>query len=137
VTPTAGALLAAALGAGCGSFAYTTADLQLDVSDEVPADAETLRVCVSGRGVHSQGVGNGRAAVTGLPAEGAVTVRLELLDADGLRIAEAGPVSLDDDAPWASVPLLPPAEGCDDPGAPAPADGPTRLLGVRFEEGIS
>jgi hypothetical protein len=120
----------------CGTVAYAPADLQLDVAAPVPDAAETLRVCVTGRGVHSQGIGNGRAVVTGLPAGAPAEVRLEILDDAGVRIAEAGPVTLDAATPWASIPLLPAADGCDDPGAPAPADADTALLAVRFEEWI-
>lgn len=120
----------------CGTVAYAPADLQLDVAAPVPDAAETLRVCVTGRGVHSQGIGNGRAVVTGLPAGEPAEVRLEILDDAGLRIAEAGPVTLYADTPWASTPLLPAADGCDDAGSPAPADEATALLAVRFEEWI-
>jgi hypothetical protein len=127
-------LLAAALGVGCGSEDYSPADLQLDVSAAVPADAETLRVCVSGRGVHEQGAGNGRAAVTGLAAEGSVTVQVDILDEAGALIAQTAPVVLDDDAPWAEAQLAASDTACSADGAPAPEGSDTRLLAVRFQE---
>jgi hypothetical protein len=127
-------LLAAALGVGCGAEDYSPADLQLDVSAAVPADAETLRVCVSGRGVHEQGAGNGRAAVTGLAADGSLIVQVEVLDEAGSLIGQTAPVVLDDDDPWAEVPLAASDTPCSADGAPAPDGSATRLLAVRFEE---
>ena len=130
----AGVLLAAALGAGCASEDYSPADLQLDVEAPVPDAAETLRVCVSGRGVHEQGAGNGRAAVTGLTADVPAEVQVQLLDADGTLLGQTSPVVLDGTTPWAAAPLSPADGPCQADGAPAPEGTDTWLLAVRFEE---
>jgi hypothetical protein len=126
--------IAVPLLSGCGRVDYDVADLQLDVAGPLPDGAETLHVCVSDVGELEQGAGNGRAAFTGLRAGEAVDVTLDVWDADGNVLASAGPATLDGDTPWASTPLLAPAEPCTAAGGRAPDDAETWLLAVRFVE---
>lgn len=119
---------------GCAREAYDVADLQLDVDAPLPDAAETLHVCVEGAGELTQGAGNGRAAFTGLPEGVPAVVRLDVKDADDVVLASAGPVTLDAATPYATTPLLDPAEPCADGGERAPEGDPTWLLAVRFRE---
>ena len=127
-------IFAFALVLGCAGPSYDRADLQLDVAASLPADAERLRVCVVGSGVVTQGAGNGRAAITGLPADEPADVTVVVLDDADRVLASAGPTRLDGEAPWATTPLDTPGADCDDPGSPAAAGNATWLLAVRFDE---
>lgn len=124
---------------GCGRVDYDVADLQLDIAAPLPADAETLHVCVVGAGELSRGAGDGRLAFTGLPAGDPATVIVEASDDAGTLLGRTGATVLDADAPWVTTEWvttgwLPPGEPCVDAGAPAPAGSDTWLLALRFEE---
>lgn len=119
----------------CATPDYRAADLQLDVGAPLPEGAEQLRVCVEGWGVYEVGAGNGRAAVTGLAVGAEYAVTVDVLDTYGVRLATAGPATLDGEAPYALTPLV---EGggpaCEADGAPVTDDQDSWLLTVRFEE---
>jgi hypothetical protein len=119
---------------GCASEAYDVADLQIDVDAPLPADAETLRICVAEHGALERGAGNGRMAFPGLRVGETVTVSGEVHDADAAVIASFGPVDVDADAPWTTTPLLPAASPCRAEGALAGADEESWLLAIRFDE---
>ena len=120
----------------CTGVDHVPVELQLDVTGAFPSDAETMRVCVSGREVHVQGFGNGRALVPGVP-DGPVRVAVTLLDdvagaaGGGAPIAGTQPVALDDEAPWAEAALVRDVRPCD--AGPSISEG-TRALAVRFAE---
>jgi hypothetical protein len=120
----------------CAGVEHVPVDLQLDVTGPIPEAAETMRVCVSGREVHVQGFGNGRALVEGLP-DGRVDVALTLLEdvpgvaGGGAPIAGTPVTTLDDVVPWAEVALARDVRPCD--GGAVRAAG-TRTLAVRFSE---
>jgi len=124
--------------------AYDRTDLQLDVDAPLPAEAEFLHVCVAGvdgapgHGELDLGAGNGRAAFTGLAAEGGFQVTVQAEDAEGVvlgtAVGELGVLGQADLryvlAPWTEGE----AEPCRDAGRRAPDDAETWLLGVRFAE---
>lgn len=118
----------------CARETYDVADLQIDVEAPVPADAETLRVCVSDHGTLERGAGNGRMAFPGLRAGEAVTVWLDVYDDAGALLAVAGPAELSADAPYTTTALLPPGEPCEAGGALAAEGADSWLLALRFEE---
>ena len=110
--PGLGALrVGALLLAGCEVEEWRNADLQLDV-DAAALDSTTLiRVCVAGTGSRDHALGGGRVAYPGLPAEGALTVTVDALQAqdtglDAVLLGRAGPVVFDGDdhleATWAA-----------------------------------
>ncbi len=119
----------------CAGIEPAPVDLQLDVTGPFPLDAETMRVCVSGRATHVQGFGNGRALVDGVP-DGPISVAITLLDdaegaGGGQPVAGTTPFPLDDGSPWGEVALARDAQPCD--GGPVREPGP-RALAVRFAE---
>lgn len=119
---------------GCARETYDVADLQLDVSAALPADAEVIRVCVSDHGTLERGAGNGRVPFPGLRAGEAVHVSLDIYDADEALIASAGPAPLDAAGPYGTTPLLAPGTPCVANGALAREDADSWLLALRFEE---
>lgn len=131
------ALLLAAL-AGCGLEDWRNADLQLEI-EGASLDTRTLtRVCVSGLGARTGALKDGRLAYPGLPAEGAVELTVDALQAedtggDAVRIGRAGPVVFE--AQTRLTVAWSPCEGdcppCRESAAPAEEE-PTRLLAVRF-----
>lgn len=127
------AVLVAGL-AGCGAVDHLAADLQLDVAAPLPPDAEILRVCVAGAGVHAQGAGNGRAIVTGLADGAPVDVSVSVMDTDGTPRGTSAPVRLDVATPWAEVAWDDDAPPCTAVGRRAPEGSATWSLAVRFAE---
>ena len=118
----------------CQPFDYTYADLEVVVAGELPADAELVRVCVEGVGVHEEGAGNGRIAVPGLPSDEAM-VRVEVDDVDGTELLQADAV-LAEAAGWASVPAdAPDGEACVAEGEFAADDEAAFLLAISWAEG--
>lgn len=129
--------------AGCAVEQWRNADLQLDIAvPTLPADTARVRVCVTEVGVHEQAVGAGRIAFPGLPADGPMTVTVDLLATneddtagEALRTARAGPTTLDDRTPWKQVTQTSCKEGA---CAACSADGSRgtnnadRLLAVRY-----
>jgi len=137
MSPSPGSRLAAlcVLLGGCGELDYRYGDLELDIEGPVPADAETLRLCIDGFGATTTGAGNGRAAVTGLGVDRDYSVFLDVLDADGAILATAGPAALSADAPFTTTPLLGVAtDPCTADGSPAPQGADSWLLVIRFDE---
>lgn len=121
--------------AGCARETYDVADLQVDVTAPLPADAETLRLCVTGVGTMETGAGNGRAAFTGIPADVPVELSLTVLDAAGGVLGGAGPVTVDAAAPYATTPFRDGAEpACAAEGERVAEGEPDQLLAVRFAE---
>ncbi|MEN9785262.1 MAG: hypothetical protein RLZZ299_526 [Pseudomonadota bacterium] len=120
--------------AACGAVDHVPAALQLDVDAPVPADAEILRVCVAGAGVHAQGAGNGRAIVTGLPDGAPVDVAVSVMRTDGTPLGTSVAVRLDTETPWAETPWDADAAPCTAVGRRAPEGTPTWSLAVRFAE---
>jgi hypothetical protein len=127
-----GGLIVAALG-GCAGEGYDRTDLQVDVDAPLPAAAATVHLCVAGSGMADFGAGNGRVAFTGLPAEGAISVQVEALDAAGVVLGHAT-AELDADTPYVVASWSTATTPCLDRGERAPAGADTRLLGVRFAE---
>lgn len=120
---------------GCAPVEYDVADLQLELEGSIPVGAERMRVCVEAQLVHEEGAGNGRIAVTGLWTDRPALLRVEVEDADGVELAQAGPVELDLDQPWRSTPQLDPdGEACSTEEDPLPAGTDSWLLAVRFTE---
>lgn len=121
--------------AGCARETYDVADLQVDVTAPLPADAETLRLCVTGVGAMETGAGNGRAAFTGIPAAIPVEFALTVLDEEGGVLGGAGPVTVDASDPYATTPFREGAEpACTAEGERAAEGEPDQLLAVRFAE---
>lgn len=117
----------------CAAVAYDVADLQLDIAGELPADAETMHVCVEGEGEHDEGAGNGRVAVTALWSDRPAVVRVEILDDVGGQLLITDAVTFEEgDAYKVTEPLDPDGTICAAQGHFAPDDADSLLLGIRF-----
>ena len=132
----------ALLGA-CGGVEHVDADQTLQLDAELPAHAEQVVVCVKDGVERSFGPGDGRYAVTGLPAELGAVVTLDLFGDTGAPVGRVGPVVLD--AAWVESTLD--TEPCGEEDTATPCDRPCRgtggppaageeswVLGVRFSE---
>ena len=119
---------------GCARETYNPADLQIDVTAPLPADAENLRMCVSEHGDLTIGAGNGRMAFTGIRADTDVVVTLDVTDADGVLLASLAPTELGPDTRYTTAALLEPQAPCEADGEIAEAGADTWLLALRFEE---
>jgi hypothetical protein len=119
----------------CARVEYDVADLQLDLAGAIPATAETMRVCVDGQFIHEEGAGNGRIAVPGIWTDRPAVVVVEVSDADGEELGQAGPVTFDAEDVYLTAPFDA-ADGvaCESVDDPAPAGAETWLLGIRFSE---
>lgn len=124
--------LAALLLGGCAGVDYRPVDLQLDVLGAVPAEAETIRMCVEGVGELTEGAGNGRVVYAGLRTDSVAQVTLSFETETGDVIGGAGPVELDADTPWAEVEQDDRAEACTATAFDVPASEAGWALGVRF-----
>lgn len=125
--------------AACGSVAYVPVDIEIDVLGSVPADVETLHMCVEGSGELSAGAGNGRVTFAGIRADTEAIVTLVFVDEDGVVIGGAGPVSLaaegfggDGSPAWLQVEQDDRSDDCVPVGVPASDDAETWVLGTRF-----
>lgn len=119
---------------GCGGPDWRNADLQIDVSGRTVSDEARVRICVDGSGDREQTVGAGRMSFPGLPAQGELRVRVDLVD-DEQRIARAGPIVLGKDADYADLDWQECAESCslcEDDGRGAVSGADNRLLAIRF-----
>lgn len=129
--------LAAALALGaCSGVEHRAVDLQLDLPGAPSADAEQVRICITGVGERVAGSRfTGRYVFTGLPAGRAADVTVDALDAEGEVLSQwsgaqvwgysegtqadcGGDTGLSDCAP------------CEADGALA--EGDTWVLGLRF-----
>jgi hypothetical protein len=118
----------------CQPFDYAYADLGVLVSGRLPADAERVRICVAGVGVHEEGAGNGRIAVPGLPS-GAADVRIEVVDIDDVELQQAD-AWLEPDAPWTRAAAeAADGEACEADGAFATDEQESFLLAISWAEG--
>lgn len=126
-------LLPLCLLVACGDTQeYTAGDWQVDIVSAVPADAETVRVCIEGVGVNTVGAGNGRVAVRGLPPEDTL-VRIELYDIHGEGLLSTDWLEIGDDAPEVSAsPVAPASSPCAASGDFVEAGTEDRLLVARF-----
>jgi hypothetical protein len=127
------------LGAACADD-WRTADLQLDVTGAGLSDEDAVRVCVTGVTVHEEALGAGRVAVTGLPLEGELEIRVSAFSGDDEdRVSAIGGAAgrLSDEAPYASVPFEACAAGCEPcvvQGDGRVAEGEAaRVLVLRFD----
>lgn len=119
----------------CAQVEYDPADLQLDLDAAIPEGAEIMRVCVEDQRVHEEGAGNGRIAVTGIRTDRPAVIRVEIDDADGEELGQAGPVTFDEATPYQAATWEPPdGQPCSTAEDPAPDDVETWLLGVHFSD---
>ncbi len=119
----------------CAAVTYDVADLQLDIAGDLPADAETVHVCIEGQGEHDQGAGNGRVAVTALWADRPAVVRVEVLDDVGGQLLITDSVTFDaGDSYIVAEANAPDGTICAADGHFAPDGADNILLGVRFSE---
>jgi len=139
-----------AFAVGCGVEEWRNADLQLDVSSDLPDTAEQVRVCVDGAGVRELGAAAvGRFAVPGVPTDRPAIVTVQVLaagsedtalsDSGGQVIGQAGPVTLEADAPYASTAYNDYTGGaspalCEVSGSFAGEEEESWLLAVRFTD---
>ena len=133
--------LLGALLLGCATEDWRNADLQLDATGAdlgLHPDEVRLRICVDGAGNNEDALGAGLVAFPGLPAGEPLTITADTLsdDEDEVRTGRVGPVVLDEDEPYRSLPWQPcSGEGCaacqtsGDLAAPGDLDW---LLAVRF-----
>ena len=117
---------------GCGSVAYRPVDLEIDVIGAVPAEAETIHMCVEGSGELSEGAGNGRVLFAGLHTDHTATITLAFFTDTGEVIGGAGPIDLDEATPWAEVEQDDRADDCVAEGTTTTADEASWVLGTRF-----
>lgn len=116
----------------CEAQEYTPGDWEVDIVSDVPAAAETVRVCIEGVGVSTIGAGNGRVAVRGLPPTD-TRVRLEVQDIDGATVLSTDWLDIGDEAPAVSAsPVAVAATPCTASGSFAEAGAEDRLLVARF-----
>ena len=134
--------------AGCGVEEWRNADLQLDVLSALPDTAEQVRVCVDGAGVRELGAAAvGRFAVPGVPMSRPAIVTVQVVvsggedtaDAQPQIIGQAGPVTLEADAPYASTAYNDYTAGegpslCEVTGSFAEEEEESWLLAVRFSD---
>jgi hypothetical protein len=126
-----GALL---LVGACGRDDYVAGDWEIAVDSLLPADAETLRICVEGAPTTEVGAGNGRAAVPSLPPTD-TRVRIEVNDAAGAQVMVTEWTAVGDDTPVVEARVgTVDNEACRDSGDFAGAGEDARLLVVRFVE---
>ncbi len=133
---------------GCGVEEWRNADLQLDVSSTLPDAAEQVRVCVDGAGVRELGAAAvGRFAVPGVPTDRPAIVTVQVLaagnedtaDSQAQIIGQAGPVTLEAAAPYASTAYNDYTAGegpslCEVTGSFAEEEEESWLLAVRFSD---
>ena len=87
---------------GCGPGDRRQADLQLDVAGASLIDTDWIRVCVEDALIHETPLGDGRVAIPGLPAEGALQVSVHAISAEESS-GKTEPTLLDTQTPWAEV----------------------------------
>jgi hypothetical protein len=117
----------------CGRVSYDVADLQLDVEAALPEQAELATMCVKDVGTRQEGAGNGRLAMTGLPAGQSATVTVTILDVDGTVLGSSVPQTLDADHPYETTTFDPAATtACDATGTLATDSEDSWLLAIRF-----
>ncbi|HJN76428.1 MAG TPA: hypothetical protein QGF58_21045 [Myxococcota bacterium] len=120
------------LAVACSAVEYRDADLQLDLLGDLPEEAEQIRVCVADVGEQTFGARlDGRFAVTGLYAEEAVDVTVDIVDVDDTMLERATVEGLTD---YAEVEPrdCEGCEGCAEVDDFAAAGGETWVLAVRF-----
>lgn len=110
------------------------ADLQVDVEAALPEGAEEARICVEGVGFREEGAGNGRLAMTGLPAEQPAVVTVAILDAEGGLLGASKAVTLDGNTPYQTTDFGDATEICAPTGSLAPEGSASWLLAIRFTE---
>lgn len=107
--------------AACASTPHTPVDLELDVDAASPDDAAYVRLCDEGGMAQQYGATRrGTYVLTGVWADDAPRVTVDVLDVDEQLIGRAGPVELVldyqltalDTAPCADDPDCAPCTGC-------------------------
>lgn len=117
----------------CSTVSYRDADLVLDVLGPVPDDADTVRVCVTNVGEVSYGARiDGRFAMTALPADQPVDVRVDVLQGD--EVVQTAAIDALDGYGVAEPQACEGCAPCQEPDAFASEGEDTWVLAVRFSD---
>ena len=127
-------MLALLIWLGCVSTEYREADLQLDLSGEVPEEADRLRICVDGAGAREVGQRfSGLYSFTGLPPGAPLDIAVELIsEASGLVLARAEVLDVTGLVEGELSSCEGDCERCRVEGSLVPAGQPDWLLAVRL-----